>query len=51
MFLRLVGDINETKILSAAQDFVSLGLKDAGYAYVNIDVGEMFMSVTKSTAL
>nr|VWO96218.1 Sulfatase domain-containing protein [Ganoderma boninense] len=30
-------DINETKILNAAFQFVSLGLADAGYEYVNID--------------
>lgn len=30
-------DINETKVLGAANDFVSLGLKAAGYQYVNID--------------
>ncbi|CCA74935.1 related to alpha-galactosidase precursor [Serendipita indica DSM 11827] len=30
-------DINESKILSAANQMVSLGLKDAGYQYVNID--------------
>lgn len=31
-------DINEAKVLAAANSFVSLGLKDAGYQYVNIDV-------------
>ncbi|KAF8894105.1 glycoside hydrolase [Infundibulicybe gibba] len=31
------GDINEAKILAAANQFVSLGLKTAGYVYVNID--------------
>lgn len=31
-------DINEEKILSAAQLIVALGLKDVGYEYVNIDV-------------
>lgn len=31
-------DIDEAKILAAANQFVSLGLKDAGYEYVNIDV-------------
>ncbi|KAF8971114.1 glycoside hydrolase [Flammula alnicola] len=31
------GNINETKILAAANQFISLGLKDAGYQYVNID--------------
>ncbi|KIJ52374.1 glycoside hydrolase family 27 protein [Sphaerobolus stellatus SS14] len=31
------GNINETIILAAAQDIVSLGLKAAGYQYVNID--------------
>ncbi|RDX42066.1 glycoside hydrolase [Lentinus brumalis] len=30
-------DINEDKILAAANDFVSLGLAKAGYQYVNID--------------
>ncbi|KAG6876651.1 hypothetical protein C0993_001515 [Termitomyces sp. T159_Od127] len=30
-------DINEAKILAAADQIVSLGLKDAGYEYVNID--------------
>lgn len=31
-------DIDEEKILFAAQDIVSLGLKGVGYEYVNIDV-------------
>ncbi|KAI5124617.1 hypothetical protein M0805_004227 [Coniferiporia weirii] len=31
------GNIDEAKVLSAAQDIVSLGLKDVGYEYVNID--------------
>ncbi|KIJ52351.1 glycoside hydrolase family 27 protein [Sphaerobolus stellatus SS14] len=31
------GNINESRILGAAQDIVNLGLKDAGYQYVNID--------------
>ncbi|CAG7851681.1 Probable alpha-galactosidase B; AltName: Full=Melibiase B; Flags: Precursor [Serendipita indica DSM 11827] len=30
-------DINETKLLNAANQMVSLGLKAAGYQYVNID--------------
>jgi len=30
-------DVDETKILTAANSLVSLGLKDAGYEYVNID--------------
>lgn len=30
-------DISEAKVLAAANQFVSLGLKDAGYQYVNID--------------
>ncbi|KUJ16512.1 alpha-galactosidase 1 [Mollisia scopiformis] len=30
-------DINETKLLTAANQIVSLGLKDSGYEYVNID--------------
>jgi alpha-galactosidase len=29
--------IDESKVLAAANSFVSLGLKDAGYQYVNID--------------
>ncbi|KAK7676862.1 hypothetical protein QCA50_020198 [Cerrena zonata] len=29
--------IDESKVLAAANQFVSLGLKDAGYKYVNID--------------
>ncbi|KAJ3784409.1 glycoside hydrolase [Lentinula aff. detonsa] len=29
--------INETKVVAAANDFISLGLKDAGYEYINID--------------
>ena len=28
-------DVNETKILTAANEIVNLGLKDAGYEYVN----------------
>ncbi|KDR75050.1 hypothetical protein GALMADRAFT_140601 [Galerina marginata CBS 339.88] len=31
------GNINEAKVLAAANQFVSLGLKAAGYQYVNID--------------
>lgn len=31
-------DIDESSFLDAANQFVSLGLKDAGYEYVNIDV-------------
>lgn len=31
-------DINESKVLAAANQFMSLGLKDAGYEYINIDV-------------
>ena len=30
--------ISETAVLSAAQSFVTLGLRKAGYEYVNIDV-------------
>lgn len=33
-----VTDINAAKILAAANQMVSLGLKDVGYQYVNIDV-------------
>lgn len=38
-------DISSTKILAAANQMVSLGLKSAGYQYVNIDVS---MTVAKS---
>lgn len=31
-------DISEDKVIAAAQSFVDLGLKDAGYEYVNVDV-------------
>lgn len=31
-------DINEAKIIAAATQLLSLGLKDVGYEYVNIDV-------------
>ncbi|KAF9447961.1 glycoside hydrolase family 27 protein [Macrolepiota fuliginosa MF-IS2] len=30
-------NINEAKVLAAANQFISLGLKDAGYQYINID--------------
>lgn len=40
-------DINEAKILAAANQFISLGLKDAGYQYVNIDV-RLLLSYTYS---
>ncbi|KAI1332841.1 glycoside hydrolase family 27 protein [Xylariaceae sp. FL0255] len=30
-------DVNETKVLDAAQALIDLGLKDLGYEYVNID--------------
>jgi alpha-galactosidase len=42
----LVQDISDTKILAAAKQFVSLGLKDAGYQYVNIDVRHIFSGKT-----
>jgi len=29
--------ISDAKVLAAANDFISLGLKDAGYEYINID--------------
>ena len=48
---RYAGDINEAKILSVAGQFVSLGLKDAGYEYVNIDVGVILESASKSPLL
>lgn len=31
-------DINEDKVIAAAKAFGTLGLTDAGYEYVNIDV-------------
>ena len=34
----LILGISEAKVVAAANSFVSLGLKDAGYQYVNIDV-------------
>lgn len=34
----IFADINETKILAAANQFMSLGLKAVGYQYINIDV-------------
>jgi alpha-galactosidase len=37
--MHVTGDVDETKVMSAANSFISLGLKDAGYMYVNIDVG------------
>lgn len=30
-------DISEAKILAAANQFVTLGLKNAGYQYINVD--------------
>jgi hypothetical protein len=30
--------ISETAVLAAARSFVTLGLREAGYEYVNIDV-------------
>lgn len=36
--LMLILGISEAKVVAAANSFVSLGLKDAGYQYVNIDV-------------
>ncbi|KAF7376107.1 hypothetical protein MSAN_00025500 [Mycena sanguinolenta] len=35
--LSIIQILNETKVLAAANQFVSLGLKAAGYQYVNID--------------
>ena len=37
-------DITEAKVLAAANQMVSLGLKDAGYQYINIDVGPFLFS-------
>lgn len=37
-------DITEAKVLAAANQMVSLGLKDAGYQYINIDVGPSLFS-------
>ncbi|KAG8769362.1 hypothetical protein FRC16_006736, partial [Serendipita sp. 398] len=31
------GDINEAKVVAAANQFITLGLKDVGYQYINID--------------
>ena len=31
-------DINEEKVVAAAEQFIALGLRDAGYEYINIDV-------------
>lgn len=31
-------DISQNKTLAAAQSFIDLGLKDAGYEYINVDV-------------
>lgn len=31
-------DISDSLVLAAAEQFISLGLKDTGYEYVNIDV-------------
>jgi hypothetical protein len=36
-------DVDESKVMAAAKSFVSLGLKDAGYEYVNIDVSSLFL--------
>jgi hypothetical protein len=40
--LTFLQDISESQILAAATQFVSLGLKDVGYEYVNIDVSLWF---------
>ncbi|KDQ27076.1 glycoside hydrolase family 27 protein [Pleurotus ostreatus PC15] len=42
-------DINENKTLAAANQFVSLGLKDVGYEYVNIDVSSCMAHAHTST--
>ena len=39
----LLLEINEMRVLSAANQFVSLGLKKAGYKYINIDVSYLCM--------
>lgn len=31
-------DISEDKVIAAAKQFIALGLKEAGYQYINIDV-------------
>ena len=31
-------DINEEKVVAAAEQFIALGLRNAGYEYINIDV-------------
>jgi hypothetical protein len=35
---KIPAEISEEEVLSAAHSFVTLGLKEAGYEYVNIDV-------------
>lgn len=37
-------DISEARILAAANQLISLGLKDAGYEYVNLDVSLLSMT-------
>jgi hypothetical protein len=37
--------ISADKVLSVAQSFVSLGLQEAGYEYINIDVHVTFASI------
>lgn len=38
-------DIDEEKVLAAANQLVSLGLKDVGFEYVNIDVCPLFLLI------
>ncbi|KAG8680590.1 hypothetical protein FRC08_016182, partial [Ceratobasidium sp. 394] len=45
------GNINDAKIRAAADQLVSLGLKDAGYTYVNIDVSRRYCVTMRGRGL
>lgn len=46
---RMFAEISEAKVLAAAASFSSLGLKDAGYEYLNVDVSlQLLEEETKS---
>lgn len=51
LHLHFPEDINESKVLAAANQFVSLGLKDAGYEYINIDVSHSICFYCRSHRL
>lgn len=44
-------DITEDKFLSAANEFVNLGLKDAGYEYINSEGPRTYLACKTNPGL